>query len=669
MLSWRLGNVRDITTSLALPDAYLSMAFAAPAFRLDDLPSEARDVVFGALLRRDAARACCVSKGWRDAFGSPHNWAALDFTDEAAFGAGERAENKAERRPLLAATVLGACEAARGALTHVTLPQTREMVALLPELAATLPLLRRVTLSAGCDATVSCGYWGWDTTEMNALHSLLHRDGEPLEEVSLGAVVGVLNGEDAGQECADLRDLLLNDASPLQVTDLCVTHNEVAARMAHCAAVMRVHAHTLRNVTFRVHNGHGLRSVPVTLFLEALCGCRTLEVLHFGISGSRLLRSAAAQGAHPFAAVADALRAAGTLRKLELIGYTHELRAGVDGATPASLLLPQLTHLEIAGTYPASESDFDARCVSSLARALQHNTTLRTLQMRLVNDVRLPGDAPDEDAQDALQRHLDGRPLLPLRVALPTTQLRRLEVETGPNRGLCSLAALARALPRSLQELDIVDMSDDAVWTMELPPLVTAVYSLPLISKLDLYRGDNDKPIFAESGMHLPNAFARMLLHPTATPPLLRTLSLGSCDRALPDACLTIADALWSNATLTELKLYNVTWSTIRAFGAVLQRNTTLRSLTLTLTIEQQMDPEPLLPLALISLRTGLQRNATLRGLMLDLCWWPPVDDDEEEPPELWTLEPLAAALKALEAAGAEHPTCTLELDTRYYEF
>ena len=45
------------------------------------------------------------------------------------------------------------------------------------------------------------------------------------------------------------------------------------------------------------------------------------------------------------------------------------------------------------------------------------------------------------------------------------------------------------------------------------------------------------------------------------------------------------------------------------------------------------------------------------------------VDDDEEEPPELWTLEPLAAALKALEAAGAEHPTCTLELDTRYYEF
>jgi hypothetical protein len=74
MLSWRLGNVRDITTSLALPDAYRSMAFAAPAFRLDDLPSEARDTVFAALLRRDAARASGVSKAWRDSLGAPHLW-------------------------------------------------------------------------------------------------------------------------------------------------------------------------------------------------------------------------------------------------------------------------------------------------------------------------------------------------------------------------------------------------------------------------------------------------------------------------------------------------------------------------------------------------------------------------------------------------------------------
>ena len=646
------------------------MASAAPAFRLDELPAEARDTVFGALLRRDAARACCVSKGWRDSFGAPHLWATLDFTDEAAFRVGERGETKAERRPLTAATVLGACRAARGALTHVTLPQTREMLALLPQLAAALPLLRRVTLFPLCDMAVLCGgrgAWGWATAEINGVLSLLHRNGNPPEEFSLGAEVGLLEDD---QEHADVMALLLNDASPLQLTELRV-HSEVVARNAQFAAVMRAHAHTLRSVNLAVYSRLTPGSVFITPYLENLCACRTLEMLRIRISDLRGLRDAL-QGAHPFAAVAAALREAGTLRKLELPCYTHQFSAGDDGVTLASLLLPGLTHLEIGlrggGNYPvaaASESDFGARCVSSLAHALRHNNTLRTLVLHNVRDLHMPGDAPDggqAGAQDAAQHHLDGRPLLPLCAALPTTQLRRLELEIGPRHGLCSLAALASALPPSLQELEFMDVTDDAVWTLELPLLLTAVHGLPRISKLAFHRGYEDQLLTAES----LNACAHMLLHPNAAPQLLRTLSLGSCVPLADDACLVIADALWNNTTLTELKLYDVKYAVIGAFGAVLQRNASLRSLTLTLTVTDGPIDDPLLVGALASLRTGLQHNVTLQALMLDLYWLPPDDDDEDDEPDPWTLAPLAAALEALKAAGAEHPTCTLRIDTQY---
>lgn len=662
MLSWRLGNVRDITTSLALPDAYRSMAFAAPAFRLDDLPSEARDTVFAALLRRDAARASGVSKAWRDSLGAPHLWAVLDFTDEAAFGAGNRAETKAERRPLSAATVLGACGAARGALTHVTLLQTREMLALLPQLAAMLPLLRRVTLVPPVPRYGGWqgGYYGWGTTALAVVLRLLQRDGERIE-VAFGAEVGVHHTEAQDQSVVDL---LLNDASPLHVTHLCVTHGEAAARMERCAAVLRAHAHTLSCValTTTTQSRQAPRTVPITPHLEALCACRTLEVLCIDICGyGRQHRlESAAQGAHPFAAVANALREVGTLRKLKLIGYIHDLSAGPDGATPASLLLPSLTDMEIEGSYPASESDFDARCVSSLAHALQHNSTLRTLKMCLVNDVCLPGDAPDEGVQHAVQRHLDGRPLLPLRLALPTTQLRQLDVETGPEFGLCSLAALASALPRSLEELDVMDISDDAVWTAELPLLLTAVHGLPCITGLGLGRND-DKLFTAES----LDACARMLLHPAAALPLLRMLSLTTCDTALPDACLMIADALEKNTTLSALVLQDVTSTTMGAFGTVLQRNATLRSLSLTSTVRDGPTEEPLLAGALDALRTGLQRNVTLQELSLDLHWWDRKDDEEDEP-DAWTIGPLSAALEALVVAGTEHPTCTLCIETAY---
>ena len=640
------------------------MASGAPAFRLDELPSEARDTVFGAMLRRDAARACCVSKGWRDSFGAPHLWATLDFTDEAAFRVGERGETKAERRPL-AATVLAPCIAARGALTHVTLPQTSEVLALLPQLATSLPLLRRVTLLPSLLPANDVWYGGYHcgATEFAGVQSLLHRDGEPLEEVSLGVTVGLLY-RDGGSGPPELMDNLLNDASPLKVTDLRVTLGDDAARMERFVAVMRAHAHTLRAVMLTTHHRrHIPRSVPITALLEALCACRPLETLY--IEGSSLQGlHGAVQGAHPFAAVANALREAGTLRKLTLDGYTHELSVGDDGATPASLLLPGLTHLEIHGTHPWP-GDFDARCVSSLARALQHNTTLRRLGLHYVRDVRMPGDAQDggqAGAQDAVQNHMDGRPLLPLRIALPTTQLRRLEVDTGPKYGFClSLAALAGALPRSLQQLDISDDSVDAAWTAELPLLLTAVQGLPRFSKLSLDR-TNEKLFTAES----LSACARMLLLPAAAPPLLRTLTLCSYDRALSDACVVLPFALESNTTLTDLSLYHVTTTTMGAFGAVLQRSAMLRRLSLTLTMTDHPMDEPLLAGALVALRTGLQHNVTLHALSVDLNWWPREDDDPDDEPHPWEIGPLGAALETLQAAGAEHPTCTLRIVTQY---
>jgi hypothetical protein len=122
------------------------MAMAPLPFELDKLPDPAREAIFSALTRFEAARACCVSVGWNAALGHNRLWSALDFTDAAAFGAGKRAVRKQDRRKVTTAVIVGACAKAGAALRELTLPQKPKVLSLLPALAAAHPLLRRVAL-------------------------------------------------------------------------------------------------------------------------------------------------------------------------------------------------------------------------------------------------------------------------------------------------------------------------------------------------------------------------------------------------------------------------------------------------------------------------------------------------------------------------------------------
>ncbi len=304
------------------------------------------------------------------------------------------------------------------------------------------------------------------------------------------------------------------------------------------------------------------------------------------------------------------------------------------------MLLPSLTHLEVVG---ASWSRMSGGCISALARALRHNATLRTLILHDVHDlyVRAYGDDAEEEEEEGHEDH--GR--LPLRTALPTTQLQRLDVMTGHN-GISSVSALqaSGALPASLQELRIFDHSDDDKWAEQLPLLLAVLHNLPLLHSLEL-----DRDEYCELGAEGALTCARLLLHPAAAPPQLRRLSVRAADR-LPEECAAMAAELRGNTALTALRLADVSPTTLRAFGDTLAHNAGLRTLSLKVHVEED-EAVPLAD-ALSAVCAGLRNNASLHTLKLTF----------------WLLLPTAHvlvedAMDELEEAAARHPTCTLHLN------
>jgi hypothetical protein len=283
-----------------------------PRFQLEDLPGVARDAVFGALTRFESARACCVSIGWNAALGAPHLWSSLDFTDTATFAADTRAAHKEERCAVTAAVIAGACAKAGAALRDVTLPQTHEVLQLVPAMAATHPLLRRVALVP--DTTRVYMHNGVEAAQawIRGVSSLLLRAGAPLAELATGACTAGLD--------ADTELLAAKNALALTHLHLGVSERTTAAQLQRLGVALRAHTRTLRDVRLRA--SHCVTQESFAAMLDALCTCDALVYLQLdcGPFGGTAL-----DGVRAFAGVAEALRATGTLRHLVLKGRIEAL--------------------------------------------------------------------------------------------------------------------------------------------------------------------------------------------------------------------------------------------------------------------------------------------------------------------------------------------------------
>jgi hypothetical protein len=483
--------------------------------------------------------------------------------------------------------------------------------------------------------------------------SSLLRAAAPVAELSVGACT---SGRDADSVSAVFQLLAMPQVVLVQICIQGCEHTAEEEQMQRVCTVLRTHARTLRSVKI---SGYELVRTPhsLTALLDTLCTCNKLVYLEldFNTMNDRHL-----DGTRAFTAVADALRAAGTLRHLVLRGRIEQLfsvgAGAVAGATIASVLLPAgLMQLEIEG---ANWRQMSNACKSALARALRHNTMLRALKLHHVIDMPVPADNEGEDKDE--EGYDDPQRLLPLRVALATTQLQRLDVMTGPC-GLCSVAALTAsgALPASLQELCLFDHSDDPVWAAELPLLFTAVHRMPALRSLMLLR-DQECPL----GIEAAHACARMLLHPAAAPPRLRHFSISMSTERMPEECATMAAELCGNVTLTSLHLSDIAPATLRAFGGMLAHNTGLRELSLRVHVEEEEVAQ--LVAALRDVRAGLSSNASLN--ILTLTHWLYNCGYTEGPngEALVKQMPLRKAMRMLEEEAARHPTCTLRLKTHF---
>jgi hypothetical protein len=414
---------------------------APPPFELDKLPAPAREAVFFALTRFESARACCVSVAFNASLGGPHLWSCLDFTDEAAFGCGEAEARKVDRRDVTPAVVTGACKKASAALCAVTLPQTNEAYEMLPSLVTAHPLLCRVTLvprrSRTHLAKVACLH------QPSSIHSFIMAKDKPEElQLALGACTSGYHGD-------AVVDLLMQQPW-LKLTHvyIYVAPRTSALQVHRLAAMVRAHAHTLCDLHLYCYTSGGDMLPDTTSLDEALCECSALEHVDITHDTMSLLH-----GERGFlAAFAAAMRAAGTLRWLTLDGRVANAvfsgtDASSDAASAACMLLPSLTRLDVMSDHSGKMS-YDN--VTSLARMLQHNTTLRTLRLSGLEDAyayELEDDCDDEDHE--------APPRCPLRLALATTQLQLLDIDTGIPWGypITTLGDLRDALPSSLQEL------------------------------------------------------------------------------------------------------------------------------------------------------------------------------------------------------------------------
>jgi hypothetical protein len=487
------ASARRLHASASAESAAAAPSARAPCLlRLQLLPEAARDAVFAALTPREAARACCVSRGWRAALSAPHLWSRLDFVRSAAV------PDDAGNVP---AVVLGACAKAGHALRAVRL--FGETAGVVPAIAAAHPGVESITLVASA----------WRM---------------PLQPALLAACLGAspalraLYADvrlDVGAPAA--HDALLAHPA-LRATRLTLSAH--VSRLADLAAAVRHHARTAEEVTLELDGDAPPAAVRehAAALADALSSCTVLR----RVSLSPRVLSAAA-----FDALAAALQASPcALSHLQVAPGVAEAHL----PAVARRLLPRLVSLEVCT---------EARSGDAAAR-------LDAAQHVLADALRAGAGAALRSL--TFNGHAGGAGAVGVLSALAATRLASLSVVTGQAgaRDAAEVAALTRSLPACLQSLELTDASNDEHWGPARDALLRALLRLPSLTSLQLQRSDSfdAADCDAVAALLLRGASG-------ASPPALRTLRL-CADGGPVHGASRVALALHGAATLTSVSLH-----------------------------------------------------------------------------------------------------------------
>ena len=558
------------------------------------LPALARDLLFRALPRADAARACCGCRAWDAALSARHLWAALEF------------EPPSFPDRITPDVVLGACAKAGDALREVTLPNMGPTYLvtcnpfLLPALLEAHPALARIIIAPGGAAL--------DGDQLAAALAY----SPPLAELRCGFTSH--ERELGGEELP----LLQHSAMRVQTLEVytggklgtpTLPRVPLATSLRVFADAVSAQAESLEDATLYAAGakaGEPASDAETAPLVAALSGCAELR----GLRGAPF----AALSVPAFEQLATALsrpRSCFTRARLSSTEF------GVHGAAVVRLLLPQL-ELLIVQNDGRNESDVDT-AVHSLAAALSSGRAPRLRELHI--DVAGPAAAA-------------------VYMALHSTQLRALNVETDSTAGSSNrLTLLAACLPASLETLDFADKSDPWTWRQGRDALLAAAAALPSLARLAIrQQGANDYTNYFDA--HDGDAVVWALLQPGAAP-ALRSLQLGG--GVTKNAVLGIALALATNDSLTQLRVISshLSGATFVALGDALQRNTTLHELCIS-------TGEPFHKYGLQALADGLAVNEGLTSLSLTLIRSDPLDEEEED--EYYATErKLAPVIQAME--------------------
>jgi hypothetical protein len=540
-----------------------SASVAAPALRgpcllrLELLPQAALDAVFAALTPREAGRACCVSRAWKNSLSAPHLWARVDFVRAGA--------EREYARNVAPGVVRGACIKAGDALRAVRLAAETARL-LVPIIAALHPGLESVTLVAS----------PWCHTLSQEELAVCLRGSPPLRE--LHADVCVTLGAEAAED-----DALLTHAA-LRASGLTLTAH--ASRLGDVAAAVRRHARTAEAVTLTWLNDDAAAAAPTEVhsaaLADALCSCTALR---------RLALPHRALSAAAFDAVAAALRASPCA-----LSHVSIAAGAVEAHLPsvARRLLPRLVSLELSTAAPrtAEAAQRLATAQRCLADALRSGDALALTSLTL--DDRAGGVG----AADVLS-------------ALSSTRLTSLHLLTGQAgaRDGADVAALARSLPPCLASLTLTDASADVPWAHARDALLRGLAHLPALTSLHLERADSfDAPDC--------DAVAALLLRGApggACPPSLRELTL-SADGGPVHGAWRVAAALHGCTALTSLSLPNGLDDELLLSLALVLPHCSLRTLDAYARLPRQLGAPAVRAFAA---RLGLGQAARLASLQL----------------------------------------------------
>ena len=500
-----------------------------PSFQMQLLPEAARDLIFNLLRRDEAARACCVCAAWRRAFSAPHLWAALTF-DQASFGYLTVSRD----------VVRGAAAKAGAALRSLSLPS--HCLGLVSALAAAHPGLACVRLADPF-------HLRWHICLPQAKQ--LRAAAAAVRELHLGLIIE----EDFFFSAAASTALEL-----LRLPSLRVAHFSVGGYGGHnlslqpllqpLAAVLRAHAHTLRELHVIASCARAPAGADGDDFADALAGCSKLESLRL----THLFDAAAFEGvARTVSRGCCALRAM-RLDSDDIAFYA----AGV-----AAHLLPSLTALELSSLRGGDAASVGLRV---LAAALVGNATLQRVRLATTyEDVHLSGIAAARATAPGVKELelLSLRPRLLQQFALGgllPPALERLTMDGIPMH--CSndmpeaskavrLLRAASGAPR-LAWLSLEVPSTCAVHTSELCALL---HTMPALHELRLRYGycfsrslgQHDEERSTDHSSHLGDA-----LRACTT---LQTLHLSVSFETLDVASAIAARALSGNGSLRELRI------------------------------------------------------------------------------------------------------------------